>query len=73
MFAGVWRKILTLAAVMGLIVGSIGMHVQDARAEEPEKRVYKVGYVQDRKPVSFINESGELGGITRYSDRFGHL
>ena len=63
-----------MAAVMGLIVGSIGMHVQDARAEEPEKRVYKVGYVQDRKPVSFINESGELGGITRYIlDRISEL
>ena len=74
MFSGVWRKILTLAAVMGLIVGSIGMRVQDARAEEPEKRVYKVGYVQDRKPVSFINESGELAGITRYIlDRISEL
>lgn len=74
MIARVWKRILTLAAVMGLIVGSIGRNVMEARAEELEKRVYKVGYVQDRRPVSYMNESGELGGITRYIlDRVSEL
>ncbi len=74
MIARVWKRILTLAAVMGLIVGSIGVGAKDARAEEPEKRVYKVGYVQDRKPVSFMTDTGELGGITRYIlDRISEL
>ena len=74
MSARVWKYILTMAAVMGLIVGSIGMNAQDARAEELERRVYKVGYVQDRKPVSYMNEDGELGGITRYIlDRISEL
>ncbi len=74
MSARVWKYILTMAAVMGLIVGSIGINAQDARAEELEKRAYKVGYVQDREPVSYMNEDGELGGITRYIlDRISEL
>lgn len=61
-----WKKIPALAAILGLIVGSIGMSPKTAMAEELEKRTYKVGYVQDRKPVSFMDEDGELAGITRY-------
>ncbi len=64
MFARLWKKIPLLAAVLGLAAGMAVTNVA-AWAEESPDRVYKVGYVTDRRPVSFQNEDGELDGITR--------
>ena len=73
------RKIVAWLAVLALCTGAaLGAAAPGTGREAgldltPEEQAYvqqcgplKVGYVQDRIPVSFQDENGELGGISRY-------
>lgn len=69
-----------LAAVLGLSAGT-AVYAQDGPDFTEEEREYianapvlRVGYVQDRIPVSFRGENGELAGISRsIFDRIAEL
>ena len=76
-----WKVIAVfLFAALGLSVGMTA-HAQAGPAFTEEEQEYienapvlRVGYVQDRIPVSFQGENGELAGISRsIFDRIGEL
>ncbi len=74
------RRSLKTAAVVLAVFCAVSAAVFPVRAQEPqedifteEERAYiekgetlKVGYVNDRRPISFQGKDGELAGISRY-------
>ncbi len=71
------KKILAMLAMTAILCSFAGFAAY-GNEEDPsaftkeeiqlinEKRTWKVGYVCDRKPISFQGEDGELAGTTRY-------
>ncbi len=51
--------------------GTLDLTIEEKNYIASHKEPIKVGYVQDRIPVSFTGENGELSGISRYI--FDHL